>query len=316
MNPKDLQVVFFGTPVLASYCLSTLVDNGYNIVGVVTAPDKPAGRGQLLKESEVKKFASSKNLPVFQPTNLKDQEFNQTLEYLKPDVQVVVAFRMLPEVVWRIPNHGTFNMHASLLPNYRGAAPINWAIINQEKKTGVSTFFIDNNIDSGEVIMQKEIIIDEKETAGTLHDKVMIEGALLILKTLNAIAQGDARITKQAEIDSGCLELKKAPKIFKETCKIDWNQSCFQAEALVRGLSPAPGAFTLVNSRGLQKVMKIFEAEARQESHTHQIGSFVSVDRSDFGFAAADGFLIPKVVQLEGKKVMTLRELLRGSQLV
>ncbi len=315
MIHEKLRIVFMGTPVLASYCLSTLIDNGHEVVGVVTAPDKPAGRGQSLRESEVKKCAISKNIPVFQPTNLKDPDFIQSIQLLRPDVQVVVAFRMLPESVWKIPAKGTINIHGSLLPNYRGAAPINWAIINGERETGVTTFFIDHKIDSGDVIFQKTIAIDDNETAGTLHDKVMIEGALIILKTLSAISQGTQKSTNQSDIKISGEELKTAPKIFSETCKIDWNQDCAKIEALVRGLSPIPGAFTIVNSKGSNKVLKIFEAEANPSSHHHQIGCFVLVEGTGFGFATKDGFLIPKIVQLEGKKKMTIEELLRGTKI-
>lgn len=314
MNPKELRVVFMGTPALASYCLTMLVDNGYNIVGVITAPDKPAGRGQSLRQSEVKRYATSKKIPVLQPVNLKDPDFIQTLKSLKPDVQVVVAFRMLPEVVWKIPPLGTFNMHASLLPNYRGAAPINWVLINQEIETGVSTFFIDHKIDSGKVIFQKPIKIDGKETAGTLHDKVMIEGAIVILKTLDALSHGKVAAISQLEMETKNLVLHTAPKIFKETCKIEWSQGCMQIEALIRGLSPTPGAFTIVSAKGVKKVLKIFEANARVATHSYTAGSFVLIDDNNFGFATPDGFLVPKIVQLEGKNRMTIEEFIRGSQ--
>jgi methionyl-tRNA formyltransferase len=312
-NPKSLRIVFMGTPVLASYCLSTLVDNGYNIVGVITAPDKPAGRGQSIRQSEVKTFAQNNHIPVLQPTNLKDPAFIQELISLMPDLQLVVAFRMLPEAVWSIPPLGTINMHASLLPNYRGAAPINWAIINQETETGVSTFFIDHKIDSGEVIFQKEIKIAPKETAGSLHDKIMIEGALIILKTINALADGNVSALKQSEMIRNPNQLKLAPKIFKEDCKIDWQLNCRQVEAHIRGLSPYPGAFTMIDSKGKACFLKIFEADYVEEPHNYKPGSFISKNNHKPSFATIDGFILPKIVQLEGKKRMTTDELLRGA---
>lgn len=315
MNPKDLRIVFMGTPLIASYCLSTLVDNGYNVVGVVTAPDKPAGRGQSLRQSEVKKFAESRNLKLFQPVNLKDPEFIKDLETLKPDLQVVVAFRMLPESVWKIPGYGTINMHASLLPNYRGAAPINWVIINREKETGVSTFFIDQAIDSGKVIFQKVILLDPKETARSLHDKLMIEGAIITLKTINALAEGNVTAVKQSEMNVDNAGLRVAPKIFKEDCKIDWQKSCVEVEALIRGLNPIPGAFTIIETRSIERILKIYEAEGIEEKHFLRPGTFVKGNDRKPRFATSDGFIFPEIVQLEGKNRMTIDELLRGTEI-
>lgn len=231
---NNLRIIFMGTPAFASYTLEQLLENKYNVVAVITAPDKPAGRGQKLRSSDVKKVALKHGLPILQPPNLKNERFHTALKAFNADVQVVVAFRMLPKAVWQMPSKGTFNLHASLLPNYRGAAPINWAIINGEEKTGVTTFFIDEKIDTGEIILQKEIAIASEETAGSLHDKLMNEGSHLIKATLDRILKGDITTTKQPkEVDAS----KQAPKLKKENCRIDWNLSSREIIQHIRGLS-------------------------------------------------------------------------------
>lgn len=233
---KKLRIIFMGTPDFALETLKQLVENKYNVIGVVTVPDKPAGRGQKLQSSPVKIYAEEKQIPVFQPTNLKDQNFINTLKELKPDLQIVVAFRMLPKVVWQLPKFGTFNLHASLLPYYRGSAPINWAIINGETKTGVTTFFIDEKIDTGAIILQSETLITDKETAGSLHDKLMTQGAELVLQTVDKIEKGDVKVSYQPTNET----FVDAPKIFKETCKVNWLSEGIEIERLVRGMSPFP----------------------------------------------------------------------------
>ncbi|NLA61822.1 MAG: methionyl-tRNA formyltransferase, partial [Bacteroidales bacterium] len=237
MTKKDFRIVFLGTPGFAVETLKLLVENQYNIVGVITMPDKPAGRGHKLQESDVKKYAKSQNLPILQPTNLKDSDFLNDLENLKVDLNIVVAFRMLPEEVWDMPKHGTYNLHGSLLPQYRGAAPINWAIINGESETGVTTFKLVHKIDTGKIAYQTRVEIGDRDNAGTIHDKLMLVGAELMLKTVDAIIDGS--ITLQAQ-DSDSELLKPAPKIFKETCRIDWNLSAEDIDFFIRGLSPYP----------------------------------------------------------------------------
>ena len=242
---KSLKIVFMGTPDFAVASLKALVEQGYNVVGVITAPDRPAGRGQKLKQSAVKVYAESQNLKILQPTNLKDQSFIDTLQSLEADLQIIVAFRMLPKVVWSMPKNGTFNLHASLLPQYRGAAPINWAIINGEEKTGNTTFFIDEKIDTGEVILQEEVSILPNMSAGELHDILMQNGASLVLETVNLIGEGKVQTTKQPSYES-----KTAYKLDKENTKIDWNRSPKEIHNLIRGLSPYPSAWSYLLDKG------------------------------------------------------------------
>lgn len=299
-----LRIVFMGTPDFAVPTLRTLLEEGHQVVGVVTAADKPAGRGQKLKESAVKQYAKEKGLPVLQPTNLKSPEFNEELKALRPDLNVVVAFRMLPEVVWDMPTYGTINLHASLLPDYRGAAPINWAIINGETETGVSTFFITHNIDTGDLIYQKKVPIGPDETAGELHDKLMEEGAELVLQSVNAIERGEHPKTPQPQTD----EIKKAPKITKEMCWIDWQQKLPDIHNLIRGLSPFPGARTSLNG----KILKIYRSRAEPAEHQEPIPSIHTDYKNELKVAVHGGWLHFLDVQVEGKKRMEVEEFLRG----
>jgi methionyl-tRNA formyltransferase len=302
-----MKIVFMGTPDFAVASLNALFEAGYDIAGVVTAADKPAGRGQKLQESAVKKYAVEKGLKVLQPLKLKDPEFIEELRSLKADLQVVVAFRMLPEIVWDMPPKGTINLHASLLPNYRGAAPINHAIINGETESGVTTFFLKHEIDTGDVIFSEKVAIAEDDSAGDLHDHLMEAGAGLLLKTVNAIAEDNYKEQPQLSSD----ELKHAPKIFKEFCKIDWNQPVKTIYNLIRGLSPYPTAFTELND----KTIKIFKA--RYEEATPEIapGEHVTDGKTFLKFAAKDGFISLLDLQYEGKKRMTVDEFLRGMRL-
>ncbi len=304
---RDLRIVFMGTPGFAVTILKTLVNENYNIIGVITAPDKPAGRGRKLNESAVKVYANSKNLNIMQPTNLKDPQFNEQLKALNANLQIVVAFRMLPEIVWKMPKYGTFNLHASLLPNYRGAAPINWAIINGETKTGVSTFFIDEKIDTGKMILQREINIDKNENAGSLHDKLMTLGSSLVIETLNLIEKGKVKTTPQPEN----LKTKTAYKLNKENCKIDWFKPINSIDNLIRGLSPYPAAWsTLVNNEKKLEV-KIYSAETIIESHSLNIGKIV-FSKKEIKVAVKDGFIKILEIKFPGKRTMDVKSLLNG----
>ncbi|MEO6134642.1 MAG: methionyl-tRNA formyltransferase, partial [Ginsengibacter sp.] len=288
--------------------LRTLYEAGFDIAAVVTAPDKPAGRGLQLTESVVKKFAVEKNLKILQPEKLKNPEFIEAFENLKADVQVVVAFRMLPEVVWNMPPLGTINLHGSLLPQYRGAAPINWAIINGEKETGVTTFKLQHAIDTGNILFQEKIKIEEDDTAGPVHDKMMEAGAKLLLHTLDELSAGNTSETRQPEIDFSGGELKHAPKIFTETCEIDWNNNIDTTYNFIRGLSPYPTAFTFLN----EKKLKVYKAEKEISTHTQEPG-LVFTDRKTFlKYSAKNGYIQLKEIQLEGKKKMMIEDFLRG----
>jgi methionyl-tRNA formyltransferase len=302
-----MRVVFMGTPDFAVASLNALVEAGFDVVGVVTAADKPAGRGQKLQESAVKQYAVSKGLKVLQPLKLKDPLFIDELKALNADLQVVVAFRMLPEMVWDMPAKGTINLHASLLPQYRGAAPINHAIINGEKESGVTTFFLKHEIDTGDVIFSESVSISDDETAGDLHDKLMNVGAGLLVKTVTAIGEGNYTEQPQPQSD----ELKHAPKIFKEHCLIDWNQSVHKIYNLIRGLSPYPTAFTKLND----KTLKVFKAELEEKEPGISPGSFLSDGKTYLKFAAKDGFIKFTDLQYEGKKRMQVDEFLRGMRL-
>ncbi|MFY0712759.1 methionyl-tRNA formyltransferase [Seonamhaeicola sp. NFXS20] len=307
---KDLSIVFMGTPDFAVATLKTLVDNHYNIVGVITAPDKPAGRGRKLNESAVKKYAKENNLNILQPTNLKSESFLKELKALKANLQIVVAFRMLPKVVWQMPKYGTFNLHASLLPNYRGAAPINWAIINGETKTGVSTFFIDEKIDTGEMILQEEVAIEPKENAGSLHDKLMITGSQLVLKTVALIKKGSVTTKPQVDTDA----IKTAHKLNRDNCKINWNDTIDNIYNLIRGLSPYPAAWcTLINGNE-QLDIKIYEVEKEIEAHTLEIGSIIST-KNQLKVAVKNGYILIKEIKLPGKRTMHVGSLLNGYSL-
>jgi methionyl-tRNA formyltransferase len=306
MKPK---IVFMGTPEFAVASLDKLVQAGCNIVGVITAPDKPAGRGMQLQQSAVKKYALEKGLNILQPEKLKNPEFIEHLRSFHADIQVVVAFRMLPEVVWGMPAMGTINLHGSLLPQYRGAAPINWAIINGEKETGVTTFKLQQEIDTGNILLSEKIPIGDEETAGELHDKMKEIGAALLLKTVEGIVEGSLSEIPQAS-DQGRTALKHAPKIFNETCHIDWNKPVDEVYNLIRGLSPYPTAFTELDG----KKMKVFKA-ARQDGSSPPAalpGSYQTDKKTYLKFACNDGCLSILELQLEGKKKMSVKEFLRG----
>ena len=307
VNPK---IVFMGTPEFAVASLGALINAGYNIVGVVTAPDKPSGRGMQLNESAVKKYAQEKNLKILQPEKLKNPEFITELKSLKADLQVVVAFRMLPEIVWNMPPLGTINVHASLLPQYRGAAPINWAIINGEKETGVTTFKLQHEIDTGNILLQEKISIDENETVGELHDKLKELGAKLIVKTIQQIENGNIiEQSQQLSINSQqSTELKHAPKIFTETCKIDWNKNAEDIYNLIRGLSPYPCAFTNLDD----KMLKIYFGKKELCNHHFENGSVHTDGKKYLKFACANGFIHCTDIQLQGKKRMNAEDFLRG----
>jgi methionyl-tRNA formyltransferase len=314
------RIIFMGTPEFAVASLDALVQAGCNIVGVITAPDKPAGRGMKLTESAVKKYAVEKQLPVLQPEKLKDPMFLEALKNLQADLQIVVAFRMLPEVVWNMPPMGTINLHGSLLPQYRGAAPINWAVINGEKETGVTTFKLQHEIDTGNILLQDSFPIGEDETAGEVHDKMKEIGARLLVKTVAGLAKGtltempqtpDGRRPSYAKASAGEAEdntLKHAPKIFTETCKIDWNHSVTAIYNLIRGLSPYPAAFTYLND----KMLKIYKAKKELHNSPKSAGSFETDNKTFLKFAGSDGYIYVTELQLEGKKKMGIEEFLRG----
>ena len=304
---EKLRIVFMGTPEFAVGILDTIYKNNYEIVGVITAADKPAGRGQKIKYSAVKEYALEKNLRLLQPTNLKEEAFLEELRSLNANLQVVVAFRMLPEVVWRMPKFGTFNLHASLLPEYRGAAPINWAIINGETKTGVTTFFIDDKIDTGAMILNDEIAIGENETAGELHDRLMVLGSETVIKTLALIEKGNVSTTLQSENP----EIKTAYKLNRENCKIDWNKSGREIHNLVRGLSPYPAAWCFIKDNDQEWNVKIYETRFQTEKHNHIPGT-VTTSKKEIKVATIDGFVSILSLQFPGKKRMTTQELLNG----
>jgi methionyl-tRNA formyltransferase len=305
---QDLRIVFMGTPSFAVASLEALVNAGAGIVGVVTAPDKPAGRGLQMTESAVKTYASQQGLPLLQPEKLKDPAFLDALSAWKADVQVVVAFRMLPELVWSMPRLGTINVHASLLPQYRGAAPINWAIINGETETGVTTFRLKHEIDTGNTLLRASVPIGPTTTAGDLHDLLMVKGADLLLDTLEQIGDGTLEETPQPEINPS--KLRHAPKIGTETCRIDWHQPINQVYNLIRGLGPYPTAFTQMEGR----VLKIFLAEKEEvpPMRLPEPGTYMTNGKTFLKFTALDGYIVVKDLQLEGKKRMGVEEFLRG----
>lgn len=305
-----MRIVFMGTPDFAVASLDELIASGVEVVGVVTAPDKPAGRGQKVSESAVKQYAVAHGLKVLQPEKLKNEQFLKELKALGADLQVVVAFRMLPEIVWNMPPKGTINLHASLLPQYRGAAPINWVLINGEKESGVTTFFLKHDIDTGDILFTEKVTLTGKETAGELHDRLMNKGAGLLVKTVKAIESGRYTELPQTHLAEG-IELKHAPKIFKDDCKIDWIQPAGKVYNLIRGLSPYPAAFTTLND----KVLKIFGAEYQNGGTGISPGGFLTDNKTYLKFAATDGFVNLTDVQLEGKKRMGVEEFLRGVRL-
>lgn len=301
-----------GTPEFAVESLRALVEGGYNVVGVITMPDKPAGRGQKLQMSAVKEYALSQNLPLLQPERLKDEVFLAELRSWQADLQIVVAFRMLPEVVWDMPRLGTFNLHASLLPQYRGAAPINWAVINGDKKTGITTFFLTHEIDTGKVIMQEEVGISDTDNAGHVHDRLMELGAKLVVATVDAVATGSVTAVAQREMTIAG-ELKPAPKIFKDTCRLDWNEPVKKVYDLIRGLSPYPAAWTELKTPGGETLMlKVFETEKIETPHDLSPGMIRTDGKTFIDVAANDGFVRLNVLQLAGKKRLKVDEFLRG----
>ncbi|MBC5994620.1 methionyl-tRNA formyltransferase [Pontibacter cellulosilyticus] len=302
---NDLRIVFMGTPDFAVPTLQTLVEHKYNIVAVVTAPDKPAGRGQKIHQSPVKEYAVSQNIPVLQPTNLKSETFLEELRSYKANLQIIVAFRMLPEVVWSMPDLGSFNIHGSLLPQYRGAAPINWAIINGEKETGVTSFFLKHEIDTGDLIFQEHVPVLEEDDFGSMYEKLKYKGAELALRTVQAIEIGEV-ITQPQIVNS---ETKHAPKIFKETCEINWNQPAEQVRNFIRGLSPYPAAW----ARFQNKNFKIFKVETLENAgYTSEPGTIHSDNKTFLHVQTADGAISVLDLQMEGKKRMPVQDLLRG----
>jgi methionyl-tRNA formyltransferase len=306
---KDMRIIFMGTPDFAVASLEALVKAKCNIVAVVTAPDKLAGRGMKMTESPVKKYAVRHHIKVLQPEKLKNPDFLNELRSLNADLQIVVAFRMLPEVVWNMPPMGTINVHASLLPQYRGAAPINWAIINGEKETGITTFKLRHEIDTGNILLQEKIEIGENETAGELHDRLKELGAQVLLKTVEGLAEGTLQETTQLSVlSTENLVLKNAPKIFTKTCEIDWNKTAEEIHNLIRGLSPYPAAFTELGD----KTIKVFKSEKEMILPTTRVGHWESDKKSYLKFACSDGYILLKEVQLEGKKRMPIEDFLRG----
>lgn len=314
MEKKDLRIVYMGTPDFAVESLKRLVEGGYNVVGVITMPDKPVGRhGSVLQPSPVKQYAVSQGLPVLQPDKLKEEAFIEELRSLQADLQIVVAFRMLPEVVWNMPRLGTFNLHASLLPQYRGAAPINWAVINGDTETGITTFFLKHEIDTGEIIQQVRVPIADTDNAEVVHDKLMTLGGELVLETVDAILSGTVKPISQEELVQQEAELRPAPKIFKETCRIDWNKGVKQIYDFVRGLSPYPAAWTeLCMADGSRQVLKIYETEKIFTSHQMKVGDIRTDKKTNFQIAVKDGFLNVLTLQLAGKKRLSVGEFLRG----
>ena len=304
---RNLRIVFMGTPEFAVATLDKLVQKGYQVAGVITAPDKPAGRGRKIHESSVKQYAKKAGLYIMQPTNLKDKEFLEDLRSLKANLQIVVAFRMLPKQVWSMPEYGTFNLHASLLPDYRGAAPINWAIINGEKKTGVTTFFIDEKIDTGELILQEATEIKPEDTAGDLHDKLMALGAELVLKTVSLIENNQV-VTQKQPLDS---KFKTADKINKEICKINWEESAEKIYNHIRGLSPFPGAWTILNNNEELIVIKIFKAKWQKEVHNSKPGT-IHFTKKELKVASPGGYVYLTELQLPGKRKMAVIDVLNG----
>ena len=312
MEKKDLRIVYMGTPEFAVESLKRLVEGGYNVVAVVTMPDKPMGRhGSVLQPSPVKQYAVSQGLKVLQPEKLKDESFVEELRALQADLQIVVAFRMLPEVVWNMPRLGTFNLHASLLPQYRGAAPINWAVINGETETGVTTFFLKHEIDTGEIIDQVRVPIADTDNVGVVYDKLMLVGGDLVLKTVDAILGGNVKTVSQESFPD--RDLRPAPKIFKETCRIDWSQGTKRVYDFIRGLSPYPGAWTeLHEDENAVTVLKIFETEKLSAEHTLKPGTVLADGKSGLRIATADGFLNILSLQLAGKKRMGITDFMKG----
>lgn len=315
MKKEDLRIVYMGTPDFAVEPLRCLVEGGYHVVGVITMPDKPAGRGHKVQFSPVKQYALDHHLPLLQPEKLKEETFVEELRSWKADLQIVVAFRMLPEVVWNMPRLGTFNLHASLLPQYRGAAPINWAVINGDTETGITTFFLKHEIDTGEVIQQERVTIADTDDVGVVHDKLMLLGGRLVMETVDAILADAVKSIPQEKMTVG-EELRPAPKIFKDTCRIDWNQPVKRIYDFIRGLSPHPAAWTeWTQPNGETEVVKIFKTEKIMESHQLPVGTLQTDGKTYIRIAAVDGLIGIHILQLPGKKRLKTDELLRGFRL-
>mgnify|MGYP002852936758 CR=1 FL=1 len=316
MNKETLRIVYMGTPDFAVESLKALVEGGYNVVGVVTMPDKPKGRhGNTLQPSPVKIYAVEHGIKVLQPEKLKDERFLEDLYELQADLQIVVAFRMLPEVVWDMPRLGTFNLHASLLPQYRGAAPINWAVINGEKETGVTTFFLNHDIDAGEVIKQVKVPIADDENVGDIHDKLMMVGAKLVTDTVDRIISGNLHTIDQDIMVGEGVALKPAPKIFRDTCRINWNQPMKKVYDFIRGLSPYPAAWTVVDNDGKLTDLKIYEASMGEEAKELKPGKIETDGKTFLKVASANGFIYLNTLQLAGKNRMNIADFLKGAKI-
>lgn len=307
-----IRIVFYGTPEFAVPSMELLAKGEDILSAVVTAPDKPAGRGLKLNHSPVKEYALKNNIPVLQPVNLKDQSFLQELKKINPDLQVVVAFRILPREVWSMPSLGTINLHSSLLPDYRGAAPINWVLINGEEETGVTTFFLEESIDTGNIIFQEKTSITGGETAGELHDRLKIMGAELVLKTKDGIKAGTAHQISQHDLTVSQRQIHRAPKLYKEDCHINWHNDVLHIYNLIRGLSPYPGAFTELDSGGQSYYIKIFRADAEYDTPSKEPGNWLTDHKSFFKIAAKNGYLHLREIQLSGRRPMGIEQFLRG----
>lgn len=307
-----MKIIFMGTPDFAVASLDILVKNGFEIAGVVTMPDKPAGRGQQLQHSAVKQYAAAHNLKVLQPINLKDENFLKELKSLGADLQIVVAFRMLPEVVWNMPPLGTYNLHASLLPHYRGAAPINWAIINGELETGITTFKLQHEIDTGSILLQEKVSIGPDMTAGELHDLLMQEGAELLLRSVKEIQKGNVALKEQNVLLKSGQQAKHAPKIFKDDCRVNWSGTGAVIHNFIRGLSPYPAAWTVLEMNGKKISFKIYRGVFEKSKHEHRVGTVFCDDKTTLKVSCADGFYHITELQMEGKKRMLTGEFLRG----
>lgn len=313
MNPKEVRIVFMGTPDFAVESLKALVENGYNVVGVITAPDKPAGRGQQLSESAVKQYASKAGLRILQPEKLKNPDFIAELQSLNSDLQVVVAFRMLPEIVWGMPPMGTFNLHGSLLPQYRGAAPLNWAVINGEKETGVTTFLLSHEIDTGRIMFHEKTPIDDEDNVGDIHDRLMVIGAKLVQKTVDALANGEVEAVDQNVLVESIGTIKHAPKIFKDDCRIDWTRDMVSVRNLIRGLSPYPTAFTELIHKEKGDVLSAKIYAASIDPGLPALPGTIQTDGKKYlKVSCPDGWLSITDIQLSGKKRMKIEDLLRG----
>lgn len=315
MTKKDLRIIYMGTPDFAVAPLKSLIDNGFNIVAVVTGADKPQGRGRKIIPTPVKEFAVSQNIPVLQPEKLKDPDFVEQLRSFDAHLQIVVAFRMLPEIIWAMPKLGTFNLHAALLPQYRGAAPINWAVINGEKMTGVTTFFIDKDIDTGRIMLQREVPILDSDNCGSIHDKLMETGSELVVETVDKLIANNLTPIEQQSLIKPGTELKHAPKIFKEDCRLDFHNDAATLHNLVRGLSPYPAAFTTINVKGKEMGLKIFETVPETAAEHPAPGTLETDNKKFLKISCQDGWLYLVDVQLEGKKRMKIVEFLRGINL-